>query len=223
MRAIHRAAECTADLTPPSRRDEGEPNLTDDDVLLARWAQGRRRAGDKLMRRHYASLHRFFELKAPEVADDLTQSTMLACVEAQQRYRGDAPFKSFLFGIARRQLLLYLRSQQRYDRMVSFRAAQGPDTVITPSRCASLRQEQTALLMGLNALPVQLQMTVQLFYWEAMKVREIAQVFNVAESTIKTRLVRARELVGKRVLRGPGSSRAGEIMAAYDAWLRTLR
>lgn len=38
---------------------------------------------------------------------------MLACVEAQTRYRGDAPFKSFLFGIARRQLLQYLRSKER--------------------------------------------------------------------------------------------------------------
>ena len=141
------------------------------------------------MRRHYASLQRFFELKAPESAEDLTQTTMLACIEAHHRFRGDAPFKSFLFGIARRQLLLYLRSQRRHERMIAFRQAQGPDTVVTPSRCASLREEQTAMLMGLNALPVQLQMTLQLYYWEGMKVHEVASVFGVADSTIKPRLV----------------------------------
>lgn len=193
-----------------------------DDALLARWAQGRQRAGDKLMRRHYPALHRFFELKAPEAADDLTQSTMLACIEAQSRYRGDAPFKSFLFGIARRQLLLYLRSKERHERMVTFRKAQGPDTVLTPSRCASLRQEQSAMLFGLTSLPVQLQMTVQLYYWEGMKVHEVAGVFAVADSTVKTRLVRARELIRERVQRGPGSARAAEIMEGYDSWLRSL-
>lgn len=193
-----------------------------DDALLARWAQGKSRAGDRLMRRHYPALHRFFELKAPEAADDLTQNTMLACVEAQSRYRGDAPFKSFLFGIARRQLLLYLRGKERHDRMVSFREAQGPDTVLTPSRCASLRQEQTAMLMGLNALSVQLQMTLQLYYWEGMKVHEVAQVFRVPTSTIKTRLVRARELVRERVERGPGAAKADTIMADYEKWLRSL-
>ncbi len=197
--------------------------MATDDVLLARWSKGSQRSGDKLMRRHYASLHRFFELKAPESADDLTQITLLACIEAQGRYRGEAPFKSFLFAIARRKLLTYLRSQQRFDRMVSFRTAQGPDTVITPSRCASLRQEQTAMLMGLNGLPVHLQMTVQLHYWEGMKVREIASVFRISESTVKTRLVRARELVRKRVERGPGASKVEAIMDSYADWLRSLR
>ena len=193
-----------------------------DDALLARWAQGKQRAGDRLMRRHYPALQRFFELKAPEAADDLTQNTMLGAVEAQKRYRGDAPFKSFLFGIARRQLLLYLRSKQRHERMMTFRQAQGPDTVLTPSRCASLRQEQTAMLMGLTALPVQLQITIQLHYWAGMKVHEVARVFRVPTSTVKTRLVRARELVRQRVERGPGASKARSIMSDYDKWLRSL-
>ncbi len=197
--------------------------MVSDDALLGRWSTGDQHAGDKLMRRHYASLHRFFEVQAPESADDLTQTTLLACIEAQDRYRGDAPFKAFLFAIARRKLLTYLRSQQRYDRMVAFRIAQGPDTVVTPSRCASLRQEQTAMLMGLAGLPVHLQMTVQLHYWEGMKVREIAVVFRVAQSTVKTRLVRARELIRQRVERGPGASRTTAIMDSYEEWLRSLR
>ncbi len=196
--------------------------MADDRELLARWAQGRQRAGDKLARRNYASLHRFFELKAPEAADDLTQSTMLACLEAHARYQGVAPFKSYLFGIARRQLLLYLRSKERHERMLGFRQAQGPDTVLTPSRCAALRQEQTAMLLGLTALSVQLQMTVQLYYWEAMKVADIARVFSVPPSTITTRLARARELVRKRVENGPMRKQATVVGEDFERWLRSL-
>lgn len=196
--------------------------MADDRELLARWAQGRQRAGDKLARRNYPSLHRFFELKAPEAADDLTQATMLACLEAHARYQGDAPFKSYLFGIARRQLLLYLRSKERHERMLGFRQAQGPDTVLTPSRCAALRQEQTAMLLGLTSLTVQLQMTVQLYYWEGMKVADIARVFAVPPSTITTRLARARQLVRKRVESGPLRRKASAVSEDFERWLRSL-
>ncbi|MCX4241656.1 RNA polymerase sigma factor [Paraliomyxa miuraensis] len=194
----------------------------DDYALLAQWAQGNRRAGDRLLRRHVPSLRRFFEVKAPEVADDLTQATLLACMESRERFRGDASFKSFLFGIARRRLLLYLRSQERQERMYGFRAAQGPDTVLTPSRCAALRQEQSAMLEGLATLPVQLQMTLQLYYWESMKVAEIAQVFAVPPSTVTSRLARARELVGARIEAGLGPQRGRAIADDFDRWLRSL-
>ncbi|MEM9455065.1 MAG: sigma-70 family RNA polymerase sigma factor [Myxococcota bacterium] len=193
-----------------------------DDQLLAQWARGHRRAGDRLMRRHVASLRRFFEVKAPEVAEDLTQATLLACVEGSDRFRGDAPFKSYLFGIARRRLLLYLRSQERQERMHGFREAQGPDTVLTPSRCAALRQEQTAMLMGLAALPVQLQMTVQLYYWEGMKAGEIGQVFSIPASTVTSRLARARALIREQIEAGLGRHRARAIAEDFDRWLRSL-
>lgn len=196
--------------------------LASDRDLLARWAQGVQRAGDKLARRHYASLHRFFEIKVPEAADDLTQATMLACLEAHARFLGDAPFKSYLFGIARRQMLLYLRSRERHARMLTFKQAQGPDTVLTPSRCAALRQEQTAMLMGLTALSVQQQMTVQLYYWERMKVAEIAAVFGVPESTITTRLARARELIRKQVELGPFRKHAHVVSEDFERWIRSL-
>lgn len=174
------------------------------------------------MRRHVDSLRRFFELKAPEVAEDLTQATLLACVEASARFRGDASFKSFLFGIARRRLLLYLRSKERQERMHGFRQAQGPETVLTPSRIAALRQEQTAMLQGLSALPVSLQMTLQLYYWEGMKAGEIAKIFAVPASTITSRLARARELVRAQIEAGMGEGRARVIADDFDHWLRSL-
>ena len=58
---------------------------TDEETLLYAWRGGDRTAGDRLMRLHYAPIRRFFQLRAADVADDLTQRTFLASTEARDR------------------------------------------------------------------------------------------------------------------------------------------
>ena len=75
-------------------------NVCDDDAtLIQRWASGDRIAGQKLLLRHEPELSRFFWAQQPSDADDLTQETMLAIVEAVDRFRGEASFRGWLFRI----------------------------------------------------------------------------------------------------------------------------
>jgi len=48
------------------------------------------------------------------------------------------------------------------------------------------------LLEALRRLPLDLQIAIELHYWEGMTVREIALVVDAPEGTIKRRLQRAR-------------------------------
>jgi RNA polymerase sigma-70 factor (ECF subfamily) len=66
-------------------------------------------------------------------------------------------------------------------------------------------------------------MTVQLYYWEGMPVAEIAEVTEVATSTVTSRLARARERMreaveGMRLPRGVESSVVGNL----EGWTRSL-
>jgi RNA polymerase sigma-70 factor (ECF subfamily) len=109
--------------------------------LLERWRIGDRAAGSTLFARYFERVYAFFEGKVPSEAEDLTQRTFEACVETRDRYRGDASFRSYLFGIARIQLLRWLqRGGQRPE--VDAEEKSLADLGVSPSREVAHRQRQ---------------------------------------------------------------------------------
>ena len=164
-----------------------------DDELLQAWADGDQDAGATLLRRHFDALHRFFRTKAPDNHQDLIQSTMLECVRSKERFRGDTSFRAFLFGVARNCLLRHFRSQSR-DRL-DFDASHCSmiDLDPRPSTLAVRHQEQAMLLEAMRRIPLDLQMVLELHYWEEMGTRELAGALEIPQGTVKSRLRRARE------------------------------
>jgi RNA polymerase sigma-70 factor (ECF subfamily) len=194
----------------------------EDEQLLAAWVAGDAVAGNELMRRHYLAVRRFFDLKVPAASEDLTQRTLLACVEQHDRFRGQASFRAYLFGIARNQMLMYLRQKDRFQKMLEFREAQGPDTIVTPSGVVAMREEQRLLLRAMEALKTDLQIAMQLHYWEGMSSAEIAGVLEIPESTVTTRLQRARDRIREMVRTTPKPHVAESLARDIDGWARSL-
>ncbi|MCA9711826.1 MAG: RNA polymerase sigma factor [Myxococcales bacterium] len=165
-----------------------------DAELVEAWAAGDRTAGQELIRRHAARLRRFFGYRAGDRAEDLVQATLLECIRSRDRLRDAAAFRSFLFGIAYNVLRTHARRWQRDDGQApidSGVAAQSP----TPSRAVAARHDRARLAHALRRLPVELQVALQLHYWEELTAAEISEVLGWPLGTVKTRLRRAhREL-----------------------------
>ncbi len=191
--------------------------------LLERWRAGTKSAGDTLVRRHYDSVWRFFELKAAYVADDLTQQVFVAAVEGRDRFRSSATFKAYLFGIARRQLLSHLRKLQRGETAMRKWQAHPGETGATPSKLVAMAQAQRLLVLALEALPPDLQIATMLHYWEGMRGAEIAEVLEIPVSTVRNRLARARDAVRDRVHSlSPPKPLRDALEADFDAWAQGL-
>ncbi len=141
----------------------------DFDLLLA-WRNGEVAAGNELVRRHFASVFSFLRSKVPDQVDELVQRTFLACVEAVDRIEGSRSFRAYLFGIARRQLIYYYRQRRRESDRFDPMLESVCDVGGSPSRIAAIRQEQRQVLDALNQLPLDLQITLELHYWEGMTV-----------------------------------------------------
>ena len=194
-----------------------------DDDLLRAWRAGDQPAGDTLIRRHYESVRRFFDLRIPAMAEDLTQQAFLACVEGRERVRGDAGFKAYLFGVARRLLYRQLRSQERFDRMARFKESQGPDTELSPSGVVALRQEHKLLLRALDMVPTDAQIALQLHYWEGMNSTEIAAVLELSVTAVTSRLSRARTRLREEVLNIRVKPEVRDsLLSDLDAWTRSI-
>jgi RNA polymerase sigma-70 factor (ECF subfamily) len=164
-----------------------------EDELVTAWVEGNREAAAALIELHYDAVVRFFRTKSGTSADDLVQRTFLACHEARDRYRGATSFRSFLFGVARNVLFEHIRGRVRDRR-------EDPDFGVTslaaldPGLSTQLAQraEHRQLILALQQLPAELQIALELYYWEELSIAELATATGVPEGTAKSRLFRAR-------------------------------
>jgi RNA polymerase sigma-70 factor (ECF subfamily) len=171
----------------------------DSDLLLA-WRAGDRAAGETLMRRHYRTVLRYFELNASWAADDLAQRTFMACVESSQNVRNVEGFRAFLLGVARRQLAMYLREVARDEALARFDDAQPRARMTRLSTLVARSREQLLALRALSTLPRGPQSLLILYYWDGVRTPQLAAAEDVPESTIRTRLARARDLLRRRII-----------------------
>ncbi len=192
--------------------------------LLKAWGQGDDAAGNALVRRHFATLYRFFRSKDPEHAADLVQATFLAGLEARHRFRGDSSFRVFLLAIARRQLFNHYRRSRPHCDLRDLAASSAHALGGSPSRAIAKHEEQTLVLAAMRRLPVDLQICLELFYWERMKQSEMAEILEIPQGTVKSRLNRARNELRVRIEElatqpGLGARTADD----FERWARSLR
>lgn len=171
-----------------------------DAELLLAWRAGDRAAGTQLVRRHFDVVHRFFTRKLPtDLADDLIQATFAACVTGRDRVREGAGFRAFVLGVARIELLRHFRKRGRHDRAMQVEAMSLHELQSSPSRIMA-RHEQTQLLLeAVRRIALDLQIVLELYYWEELPVAEIATVLEIPAGTVKSRLSRARAALAEQM------------------------
>ena len=131
--------------------------------LLEAWRAGDRAAGTELFNRHFNGLYRFFRNKVGDDADDLVQQTFLAVVKARDRFRGDSSFRTYLFTAARSKLYNHF-SRKRPDQRDRLGVTSVIDLGVSMHRMMVKSEEQRLLLEGLRALPLDLQVALELHY-----------------------------------------------------------
>ena len=172
-----------------------------DRELLDAWAGGENDAGAALFDRHFGALSRFFRNKAGDVADDLIQHSLLACLEARDRFEGKSSFRTFLFAIARNVLYDHYRARHRTPQSPDFSVSSLAELAPSASSIIAAAGRQRSLLEALRSIPLQFQVVLELSFWERMTAAEIGEIVGAPEGTVRTRLRRAKELVAKELKR----------------------
>lgn len=186
-----------------------------DAELVAAWRAGDRVACETLFHRHYAPVVRFFRNKAPADAADLTQRTFLTCFQRIAGLQDPARFRGWALGTAYNVLREHLRAGRRDP--IDFTSMSIVDLGGSPASLLARRREHRLLLDALRALPLDLQTTLELHYWERMTVQEIADALELPLGTAKTRLRRARELVCRHMTAAREDASPTDA-AELDAW-----
>jgi RNA polymerase sigma factor (sigma-70 family) len=159
--------------------------------LLDAWRAGDAAAGEALVSRYWPSVSRFFRAKVGDDAADLIAQVWLACVEGKDRIAG-GDVKAYVFAIARRRLAEHFRGTSR-ETVVDFGSMSLADLRSGVITALDRKQRGELLRAGLARIPLDDQIALELAYLEGMPLREVAQVLELGENTIRSRLARARD------------------------------
>jgi len=197
----------------------------DDQCLLEAWKDGDAASGAALFRRYYAPVSRFFRSKVGPQAPDLVQRCFIACLESRTRIREGGSFRAFVFGVARNVLLMHFRGSRRDREHIDFTEVSAEDLgTTTPISRLAREREAELLLQALRSIPLEYQIVLELYYWEGLNTREIAEIDGTPEATIRTRLRRAKLRLEQRLDELATAPRiARETATNLEEWARRLR
>ncbi|MEM6995618.1 MAG: sigma-70 family RNA polymerase sigma factor, partial [Myxococcota bacterium] len=156
----------------------------------------------------------------PDDIEDLVQQTFLACAEGRDRVRNRANFRSYLFGVAHNVLRSHLRRRLAHDALDDVVLA---EVTPSPSTIVANRRELRLLLLALRRLPLPQQVALELYFWEKLSAREVAEVLAIPEGTVRTRVRDGRQRLAAEIdslRRAPGGPPTTE--SDIDAWAASI-
>lgn len=197
---------------------------TTDQALLAAWREGDKKSGERLFARHFETIYRFFRTKVSDDVGDLVQSTFLGAAESRDRIRPDTSVRAYLLGIAHKKLLMHWRAKSKNDRLdfsISSLAALGE----RPSEIMLREAEHRLLVRALSSIPLDLQIVLELYYWQELSGPELAHVLAIPEGTMRSRLRRAIAMLREALdaLEGTEEEERRSSIKTIDQWAQRLR
>lgn len=193
--------------------------------LVEAWQQGDADAGDRLVRRHFRSVFRFFVGKLPDAdIEDLTQRTFMACAARRTSVDASRSFRAYLFGIARNELLMVRRTDRRREARHDAFAHQPQSHRTSPSAKVVVGEEERLMVRALRRLPVDHQIALEMHYFEELSYPEIAQILEVPVGTAKSRMSRAKDALRDQIAELSASPElVRSTVGDLDGWARSLR
>ena len=160
--------------------------MANDEELMLACAHGRGQALEELFARYRQPIWAFFarRLRGGARAEELAQDVFVAVLKNAARYTPEAPFRSYLFGIAFNVLAADRRRWAQH-------ASASLDT-IEPEAQATDMDAGLWVRQALGKLSQDDREIVMLREFEQLSYEEIADVLAVPVNTVRSRLFRAR-------------------------------
>ena len=129
-------------------------------------------------------------------AEEALQETFAAAHRGMANYRGDAPIKAWLCGIARRQCARQLEKRRKHHKRLELVHRDNNDV---PEIALTTKRRARSLLTALDKIKPSERQTLVLRYQMGLSFREIATVCGVEEAAARKRasrgLARLRTLI----------------------------
>jgi len=179
-----------------------------DEALMLRYQAGDAAAFDQLYARHRGGLFRFIgrQCRTREHAEELFQDVWMSLIQARDRYRVEAQFRTYLFTVAHNKLMDYFRRHGRVELTLYEREDGEGENAIDrmpasrvdePMVRAQSNEQSTAILRAIESLPAPQREAFLLHEEGGFSVEDIASAtgcsFEAAKSRLRYALAKLRE------------------------------
>jgi RNA polymerase sigma-70 factor, ECF subfamily len=194
-----------------------------DETLMLRYQQGDRAAFATLVRRHQGPLFNFAirQVRIPQVAEDVIQETFVRVVQNAADFKHEARFTTWVYTITRNLCIDHLRKRalRKHPSLDQAGGEEGDGPTLgeqTADPRASVEREATGtelkerIARAVDKLPDDQREVFLMREVSNLPFKEIAEITNVPENTVKSRMRYALE-------------RLQEALAEYEEYARALR
>ncbi len=205
-RAVKDGTQSHERVNDPGGADAGER------LLLRRIVAADREAFRQLYYKYYARLGRFLSrvIRNHDDAEEVIQDTLMTVWQHADDFRGTARVSTWIFGIAYRRALNFLRRSAARSRVLVPELEGAEPAVEDVSRATEDRQ---LVDLGLSSLPPEQRLVIVLAYGVGHSCEEIAAIADCPVNTVKTRMFYARRKLRDVISAAAGPPAGGEAAA----------
>jgi RNA polymerase sigma-70 factor, ECF subfamily len=180
-------------------------NVSDEGLML-RFQRGEVSAFGELVQRHKVPLFNFLlrQLRSRSAAEDALQEVLLRVVQSAAEFKHEARFTTWVYAIARNLCIDQLRklSIRNHDSLDQPRGGEGPtigeqtadpDPGSSAERAALNQELRDRIIAAVEALPEEQREVFLLREVANLAFKDIAEVTNTPENTVKSRMRYALE------------------------------
>ncbi|MDT8414119.1 MAG: RNA polymerase sigma factor [Flavobacteriaceae bacterium] len=168
----------------------------DDNEMVSRSLLGDERAYAVLVGRYQ---HMVFSLvysmlRNKEEADEVAQDAFVKAYLSLKQFRGDSKFSSWLYRIAYRSCLDYIRKNARHrtDSIDEKSTKYMTDTNAGTDAYGEIEQKEHTVRLCIESLPAEESAFVKMFYYDKLSLSDIGNIIGISENNAKVKLFRIR-------------------------------
>ncbi|GLO64365.1 MULTISPECIES: RNA polymerase sigma factor SigY [Oceanobacillus] len=169
----------------------------DEKDLIRKAKKGDTLALSKLLQQNYSFLLKYLMKVTlhPQIAEDLTQETMMKCIEKIQLYNGESKFSSWLITIATNLFIDQQRRKKREKKWLEEEQALRK----MKWNAANMNEEWTNVLDVLAQINEEMRMPIVLKHYYGYSYEEIGRMMDIVEGTVKSRVSNGLKRIRKEL------------------------
>ena len=161
--------------------------------LICRAARGDAEAFRQLVEAYQTPAYRLAaRMCGPDSAEDVTQEAFLAAWRALPEFRGDCRFSTWLYRLVSNAAIDCLRREKKHRDTGDVDDLELPDGGPSLQEQAERSDTRDAVRRALDSLSPEHRQVLLLRFMQELDYGEIAQVLDISEGTVKSRINRAK-------------------------------
>lgn len=164
-----------------------------DETLIKQALKGKKQAWTKLVKRYEKGVYNYAYrmVSNQDDARDLMQDIFLAVFRSLASFRGDSPFKGWLFRIAHYRCIEHYRRKRATQSLDDVPEQVAEHESFCPDHQLDTSQQANDLQQAMQTLPFNQKLVVELKFFQQCTFDDIANQLGISTNTAKSRLYSA--------------------------------